>query len=256
MRPTEAINVVETVLRDLIREVIGDAWQSDPSINLQKLEENKANEIGGRRGAIVSNDLLDFAEFLQVRSIIDNQWNHFAQVLKNRDYFNQCMSRLGVFRNPSMHSRDLLPFEEALVIGMTGEIRNLVTKWRSTKGPDMKYYPEITLITDSLGNRLSSGQHTGSKLRPGQTISFKCIGTDPEGRELSWELRVTSKGGSMIMLDGAKGDDVTLTWHVEEQHVRDGAYINIQMSSSGKYHRDGEIDAQFTSRYDVLPPLR
>jgi hypothetical protein len=47
----------------------------------------------------------------------------------------------------------------------------------------------------------------------------------------------------MIMVDGAKGDD-----------VRDGAYINIQMRSSGEYHRDGEIDAQFTSRYDVLPP--
>ena len=56
------------------------------------------------------------------------------------------------------------------------------------------------------------------------------------------------------MVDGAKADDVTLTWHVEEHHVRDGAYINIQMRSSGEYHRDGEIDAQFTSRYDVLPP--
>jgi hypothetical protein len=57
----------------------------------------------------------------------------------------------------------------------------------------------------------------------------------------------------MIMVDGAKGDDVTLTWHVEEHHVRDSAYINIHMRSSGEYHRDREIDAQFTSRYDVLP---
>lgn len=66
MQPTEAINLVEVVLRDLIREVIGDSWQSDPSIDVQKLEGKREEERAKRRGVLVSDDLLAFTEFTQL----------------------------------------------------------------------------------------------------------------------------------------------------------------------------------------------
>ena len=40
-----------------------------------------------------------------------------------RKTFDVYMDRLEEFRNPPMHSRTLVPFEVALVEGMTGEIR-------------------------------------------------------------------------------------------------------------------------------------
>ena len=58
------------------------------------------------------------------------------------------------------------------------------------------------------------------------------------------------------MVDGAKGDDVTLTWHVEEHHVRDGAYINIQMRSSGEYHRVGKSTHSSRADTTFFRPLR
>ncbi|WP_280831537.1 hypothetical protein [Mycolicibacterium frederiksbergense] len=255
MHPTEAINLAERVLRELIREIKGDDWKSHPTIDVQQLEQKRGDDLRKRRGVFGTDDLINFLEFYHLRDIIEKNWSQFEAALGKKKYFTVYMDRLEGFRNPVMHSRELRPFEVQLVHGIVGEIMNLVTEWRSVKGPDMTYYPLITQVTDSFGNVLESGHHTGVKLRPGQEVTFRCVGTDPQARELSWELRAISKGGSMIMVDAEKGNDVTLTWHVEEQHVREGAYINIQMSSDGDYHRDGEIDAQFTSRYDVLPPL-
>jgi len=251
----EAINLVEVVLRELIREVIGEDWQSIGDVDLDRLRGALKNETDRRRGAIVPTDLLDFADFVLLQLIIDQKWEHFGPVLKSRKNFKVYMDRLGAFRNTAMHSRVLLTFEEALVTGMTGEIRNQVTIWRSEQGPDMKYFPEIVSVTDSFGMQLRNGKVTETILRPGQTVTFRCAGTDPHGRLLRWELRVVSRGGSMIMEDARKGDEVTLTWEVVDNHIRENADIWITMWSDSPHHRHGEYDERYHLHYHALPPV-
>lgn len=222
---------------------------------MAKLQRVRQAEADRRRGVSVPADLLDFADFLLLQLIIDARWDKFKPILKSSKIFNVYMDRLGAFRNTAMHSRPLLAHEHALIEGITGEILSLVAVWRSEKGPDMNYYPVATEISDGYGNVLRPGMHvTSVKLRPGDLVRIKCIGTDPHGRELSWVLRTMSQSGSMILEDQAKGDEVELRWSVHDHQVREFSYVNITMTSDGKYHREGDIDLQFACSYEVLPP--
>jgi hypothetical protein len=220
------------------------------------LEAARSNELTRRRGAKVSEDLLDFTEFIQLRAIIGYHWEKFKPVLKSQKIFNVYMDRLGAFRNPTMHTRPLLEFETYLVRGIVGEIRNLVTLYRSEQGPDMNYYPEITQVTDTThGITITQLMQTGIILRPGNTVTFKCVATDPQDRDLEWVMYTTSKGGHHIMRDQANGDEVTLTWNVEDHDVRLNAAVSIRVTSSGEYHRHGDWDQERLFHYRVDPPV-
>ncbi|MCA4727047.1 MULTISPECIES: hypothetical protein [Mycolicibacterium] len=206
MQPYEAITLVERVLRDLIREVMAEGWRDDPAVRIDRLEDKLAAERAKRRGTIASSDLIEYLEFHQLREIIgrDQNWARFEPILGKKKYFETYMDRLEGFRNPTMHGRQLYPFEQSLVVGIVGEITNQVTIWRSEQGPDLKYYPEIVSVTDSFGRQPRNGTPAELCVRPGDCITFKCIGSDPHGRLLRWELRVKSRGGSMITEDGAR----------------------------------------------------
>jgi hypothetical protein len=49
MRSTEAINLVEVVLWNLVGEVLGDAWLTDPQVDIDKLKVSQRNEADWRR---------------------------------------------------------------------------------------------------------------------------------------------------------------------------------------------------------------
>ncbi|WP_241473821.1 hypothetical protein [Mycolicibacterium neoaurum] len=256
MQPTDAILLVEQVLRDLIREVLGTGWRQTPKLEIENLEKAKARETERRRGVRLPQDLLEYADFAVLQLIIKNHWERFKPALGSSKMFNVYMERLGAFRNATMHSRPLMPFEEALVIGMTGEIRNLTAIWRSERGPDKLYYPSIISVRDSFGERLSNNGTTDTILRPGLQVEFTCAATDPQGRELLWELRVQSRGGSMIHESGARGDEVKLYWDVHDHHVRDCEMLIIILEAKdAKYHRHGEFDDVWNLVYCVEPPL-
>lgn len=246
---------IEVVLRDLVREVIGDAWQSESYIDIAKLESKRDEERAKRRGVAVSDDLLAFTEFLQLQKIIERNWTKFEPALKKKKYFDVYMDRLAGFRNPAMHSRTLLPFEAALVEGIVGEFRNLVAIYRSTQGPDMKYYPEIESIVDSFGTRITTNIKPDVILRPGDEVSFKCAATDPHGRELTWEMWTLTNQHQRQETHHANGDVVSFRWIVTDENVQESSTVTIQLTSSGPYHRHGTIDDAMLFWYRVDPPL-
>ncbi|WP_079672365.1 hypothetical protein [Mycobacteroides abscessus] len=257
MQPYEAITLVERVLRDLIREVMGDDWQNDPAIKIEELENKRSADFAKRRGIIASSDLIEYLEFHQLKRIVvrTTNWGKFEPALGKKKYFQTYMDRLEGFRNATMHGRPLFPFEQSLVVGIVGEITNQVTIWRSERGPDMKHYPEIISVTDSLGRQLKGDDPEMVSVRPGDCISFACVGSDPHGRVLTLGLRVKSTGGSMIWQTGAKGNEVTLCWNVIEGQVQDGADVWITLESNGQFHKHGDFDDRLYLAYDVLPPL-
>lgn len=257
VQPYEAITLVERVLRDLIREVLGENWRSDPAVSIDRLDAKRTAETVKRRGTIASSDLIEYLEFYELKEIVkrDQNWAMFEPVLGKKKYFETYMDRLEGFRNPTMHGRLLYPFEESLVLGIVGEITNQVTIWRSQQGPDMKYYPEIISVTDSFGRQLRSGTPAELGVRPGDCIAFRCVGSDPHGRSLRWELRVKSRGQSMIEEDSREGEHVTLYWNVHPNQIQEGADVWISLESDGQYHRHGEFDDRFYLAYHVLPPL-
>ena len=257
MEPSEAINVVESVLRQAIREVLGDGWSDGTGVNLTALEQRRANEAKHRAGVVVDGDLLAYTYLRDLQEIVRQRWPLFEPIFKDQPRFTVYMGRLEDFRNAPMHSRSLLPFERDLLAGIAGEFRNVLTLWRSERAPDMTWYPRIESITDSLGNSIVPSEQVyvivPARLQVGDLLTFRCVGWDPEDRELTWTLHAMAAQGPQ--LDQQVGADATLSWTVQEEHVSEESIVVIQMKSSGRYHRSlTGVDASVSVFYAVDPP--
>jgi len=258
MEPTEAINALEVAFRELIRMVWGRDWLAKSKVDVAKLEEKLRVEQAKRRGAVVSTDLLDYTEFTQLGNILLGNWGDFAPALGKKQYAQAYIDRLNGLRNPTMHSRVLLPFERDLLAGIVGEFRNLVAIYRSQKGDDMKYYPVIDSSVDSFGNKSGVEMIGKFRLEVGDKVSFTCRGTDPQGRALSWTLLIMQNmvPDSLERVAYATGTTVTLNWTVGGKQVGEDAIASIQMESDGEFHRLATTDARSQFYYSINPPSR
>jgi hypothetical protein len=258
VEPSDAISVVETVLRQAVRHILGEDWSTGTGVDLQECEARRTEESKSRHGAVVDQDLLAYTYLWDLEKIVLRNWEQFKPIFKDQARFKVYMALLEDFRNAPAHSRSLLPYERDLLSGIAGEFRNVLTLWRSQRAPDMTWYPRIDSLTDSLGNRLdafgpSALVSLSVRLKVGDLITFRCIGWDPEDRELTWTLDVIGDLGSP--LDVQTGADVTLTWQVREIHVSEATFVTITLKSSGQYHRYSTgSDASVSVQYSVDPP--
>jgi hypothetical protein len=264
MEPFEAINVVEKVLRELIEVVLrkhhGDDWLRHTGLREERLTEwevRRAEEEARRPGGTVDNRLISYSHLFELKTIINKRWEAFNECLGNKRTFDVYMKRLEDFRNAPMHSRELLPFERSLVDGIAGEIRNKVTIYRSKLEGERQFFPRIERVVDSYGSTQDDGSSrpslarevkTGLTLHPGDQVSYWCAGWDPDGRALRWDLRV-----DMVNIDTATGNEVTLKWDVQDEHIGESKFVDIRLSSDRPYHRHSACDDQVTFRYSVLP---
>ena len=254
MEPTEAINLVEVVLRDLVRLVLGDAWMQSRRVVLADLEAKRTEDKAKRRGTAVNEDLLAYTEFTQLQAIILDNWEKFQPALGKKKYIDAYFSRLSGFRNPTMHSRTLREFERDLVNGIVGELRNLVVIYRTERGPDMEYYPRIEQVTDSFGNNPNDQLDVAVKarLKVGDVVKFDCRGWDPQDRTLIWQMR---EGMGFFNISAeAQGSEVTLELHVADELVQERLLVSIDMKSDGRHHRNRYWDDHCRFYYTVDPP--
>lgn len=271
VKPAEAINLVEVLLRGLVRQILGEDWKQHQSVDVARLEELRGEEVRKRRGAIVSNDLLDFTEFTQLQRIILGNWERFKPALGNKKYIDVYFERLNGFRNPAMHSRELLPFEVDLVHGIVGELRNILAIYRSNMSDAMAHYPSIDLVSDQFGNCYTHPTEfgaravaTGLRLALGETLTFTCMATDPLGRDLRWIVRA-ARGEVNAYKDTPlgtwEGAESVIHVPISEEYVGEHFVVNIVLRSNSIYARhpyDGSFVAEFDDAcsfvYAVNPP--
>jgi hypothetical protein len=257
----EAITTAESDLRALIREVLGDGWLTKSDIEAARLEVKRAEDRKRRPGSVVDDDLLSYTEFYELKDIVVRNWDEFTDVWRSRRYFEAIFERLADFRNPNAHSRQLLPFEEHLVLGLSGEIRNTITLHRSTTAVTGEHYPILELIEDSLGNRFvpTEEQQSGSGFRipvtfsVGETVTFKLKAWDPQGRDIRWTVTFFGRiPQQSLELDGS---DVSFDWEISKDEVGDNTpLIGVTMSSTGRYHRNRKNDSFVSLYVSVAPP--
>lgn len=254
MEPTEAVNLVERELRLMVTELLPD-WHTRKPIDVADLERKRDQDKRKRRGSVVDDKLINYTEFHHLKQLIADNWNAFTPALGKQKYLVAYLDRLEGFRNPAMHGRDLLPFEEHLVQGIVGEFRNLISIYRSIKGPDMNYYPTIEDVTDSFG-RVRTGYSDSTpqqfmRVQVGDRVTFRCRGHDPQGRTLRWEFALHM---GWLGTWEYEGEDVTLTWTVEDSRVIQEAVVYVRMRSDGAYHRMLGYDESVTFFYSIDPP--
>lgn len=272
--PSVALTTCENALRELMRSAYsgtwGSVWIEKVATEKQRArwDEHRAAERAlDRKGVTaLSGRELEYSYFYDLVDIADRHWEPLSSALGKKGKTLPLIKRFGELRDMIAHGRTLLRFEEELLSGIAGQIRNQVTIYMSSQDQLGDYYPRIDSIIDSFGNEIvPASRHskdseiagsckTDLTLRPGQTVSFRCRGTDPQQRDLTWRLPGQPMGTTADEVTVASGDEAILSLLVTGQHVRAQATVEIYLTSTGQFHRCGRFDQRAFFRYEVVPP--
>jgi hypothetical protein len=261
-----SVGAAETDLRELVerklRAAFGAEWFA--KCGLTEAEIAEAVKRMGREGTRLaasgaSTRPLDFIELGQLLRVIEKNWHLLKGALGNKNTTTAFLGTLASLRLPSAHSRDLLPHELHLLAGIAGYFRNIVTIDRSAMDPSGEFYPVIEKVTDQLGNRFVASEsksgldflvRTTIRLEVGQTLTFACVGWDPQGRDLTWTL-----GKYLLPVRAtAHGTEVSLEYLLGREDVGEVIHFEIKATSAGEFHRSGSYDDHVVMQYAVNPP--
>ncbi|MGH9438052.1 MAG: Swt1 family HEPN domain-containing protein [Terriglobia bacterium] len=193
MDVTQALHDAENALRDLINEVLkqafGDNWIDNSGVTqdkIRKWRDTKRIEEKNQEAGVAEERLLYYADFSDLATILNKHWDgYFAKILGDWETFKIRLADLKRLRNSDAHRRELLPHQKSLIIGISGEIRNRIIRYRNTLENVDKYFPKIESVRDSLGDiwvagtSFPLGSYTDKILRPGESIEFVVTAYDP-----------------------------------------------------------------------------
>lgn len=271
LEPSIALSTCENALRYLMGHVFlkkyGAEWIEEVTTEKQRQgwpgrvqAEQKTRE---RRG-VAETDApgLTYANMYDLLVIAKKYWPDLQPAL--RDAY-PLLERMEKLRNPTAHSRPLVPFERELLSGIAGQIRNQVTLYMSTQDPAGDIYPRMESAVDCFGHRLTGhagpiaeifdGKVTGAIVHPGDRVQVTVTGTDPQDRALEWEL-IAPGGAHAARVISKSGAEAQLEWEVADADVGEAAILNIEMRAEGaKYLRWNRFDHRGYFQYIVRPPL-
>jgi hypothetical protein len=259
---TQALKDTENALRDFISFVLsktlGTNWERTCGVSpdrFEKWEKRKTDEAARQESGAVDERLIYYADFYDLKTILQKQWQHFSPALGDWKTIEVMLSELEKLRDPDAHRRELLPHQKNLVLGICGEIRTKIARFRSKQETSESYYPTIEFIADNLGNSWKSGQkrqiRTGLTLRPGTELQFVVTASDPLGEQLEYAFSF-DQGGFGNLLKWTHEN--TCSFLVIEDHVGKSFNANVSIRSKRKYHAHKDFDDWVFFIYEVLPP--
>lgn len=272
LTPTEALTTIERSLRQLFALAfaggLGSDWFEQVTTEGQRATwaARRAAE-GARRepkGVVLGNQsLIEFSELWELIQMAEKHWAHLAAALGKQKAVMPFLRRVDDLRNTTAHSRQLLPFEEDLLSGIAGEIRNRVTIYMNSIPDDNEYWARMESVTDGMGHTIdglvtiqTSNPHidTGTTLRVGDIVTFDCWGTDPQGRAMSWSIAFLPNDYSIPQIEAQVGDHVQFVWTVQSYHASALTSVQITMKADSPSHRHSEGWDGFAGfLYKVLP---
>ncbi|HEX8081561.1 MAG TPA: Swt1 family HEPN domain-containing protein [Jatrophihabitans sp.] len=194
----EALETLETGLRLVIKEVVGEDWVSQVK-DAESLAGRVTTEEHQRDGVITSTDPIDYTMFYQLLGMIKSNWQKFQPVFLDQKRFEVWMKEADHVRNAIAHQRPLVNHEQDLISGISLQIRNLITLFRTRQMSSNEYYPVIESARDNFGRDGHSdddiiytkvkGDAPPIRIDVGQTVIVTCVGSDPRERDLEWICR-------------------------------------------------------------------
>ncbi|MEU4564456.1 hypothetical protein AB0F72_39260 [Actinoplanes sp. NPDC023936] len=269
MEPTEALRSIETALRLLIIDVLGESsWLSSPGApDPGRLEEKQSEEAKRRDGVFVSQNLIDYAETYHLTAMVEKSWEKFKPALKDRGRTLAFFGILEDIRNSVAHSRELAPFERDLISGISGQIRSQVSIYRSQQVRDGRYYPLIEAVKDNFGSEGQTDQGRGirrtMRLDVGQTLTFEGSAFSARNKAVRWQVvpKVDSIFGAHDekAIDAGEGETFRFDYTVKEQDVHETFAVEIRIAADSRFHRYGGnspvgFDDSRMFLYAVNPP--
>jgi hypothetical protein len=175
-------------------DAFGDDWltriASAETIAKWKQKREEERKRRATRGvATVPNELLAHAEFYELVNVARKHWEPLQAALGKKAETLPLLARFDRLRNTVAHSRETLPFEDDLLAGIAGEMRNRVARYTSEQDPGGQFFARIEFAMDSLGHEASPLRGAAGSLMAvtdatvyvGDQIRFTCRATDPQG---------------------------------------------------------------------------
>jgi hypothetical protein len=262
MDVTQALRDTENALRDFIAATLerslGREWLHSCGVTpdrVAKWRERKSEEQRRQEAGVVDERLLYYADFYDLKTILKKHWQgDFSEALGEWRRFEVLFDELARYRDPDAHRRELLPHQQSLILGITGDIRSRLVRWRSRRERADDCFPRIESARDSLGNMwvpsLASASDlfsTGTTLRPGDKIDFVVTARDPEDLPLEYNLEVAGGNASGWQASGV------FSLGIEEAHIAATLFITLSIRSPRSYHAKARCDDDVVFCYRVLP---
>lgn len=256
---TQALKDTENSLRDFISTVLsgrfGQDWLVQCGVStdrLTKWDERKQSEAKRQEAGVVEERMLYYADFYDLKTILKKHWqSEFSKVFGDWKTMEVWLSEMEKLRDPDAHRRELLPHQKHLVLGISGEIRTRLIKYRSKLETSEDAFPRIESARDSLGNIFSYGRGLAKSpyiLRPGDSIDYVITASDPRGAILQYGMTVSGHHHSPIWQDAN-----FFRLEVSDAHIRRDFGVMFWIRSSRQYHAHTDYDDSVTFHYDVLP---
>jgi hypothetical protein len=274
LEPSVAVQTCEDALRQLMsyayKEAYGEKWlekisSADQRANWQHRYEQELKKRKQKGVAVVPNVGLAYSDLSELLGFFSKHWDPiepaFGATAKSET--RALLTRFEGLRNTAMHSRTPVVFEQELLSGIAGQIRNQVTRFMSAQDPGGDFYPRIESIIDSYGTRYPvNPDYPGENdyvvsdqiLHPGQRVTFTCVATDPQDRTLALILR-TERSTEGTSARSTSGQPAEVYWDVLETDVRLKCVVSISLVAvDAQYHRYGDYDQRVSFGYRVDPP--
>jgi Swt1-like HEPN len=134
----QVLKDTENSLRDFIALILSEKLGSDwvdkcgvPSERILKWRERKQIEVKRQEAGAVDERLIYYADFYDLKTIFKEHWQYFAQALGDLKTMVVWLSEFEKLRDPDAHGRELLPHQKNLLLGISGELRTKIARYRS-----------------------------------------------------------------------------------------------------------------------------
>jgi hypothetical protein len=269
---TQALKDAENALRDFIASILskklGAYWANDCGVSperVQRWQERKAEEEKRQRFGTIEERLIYYADFYDLKRILKKNWeDEFSQAFGDWKIMEVWLDELGRLRDPDAHRRELLPHQKHLAIGIVGEIRTRIVRYRSKQETREDYYPRIESVRDIYGNIWTfesdlKSIDAGTILRPGDKIDIVITASDPFAEDIEYG-HLCSRPGSMISPQSTylknsfwvRKNSFSIT--ISEEDVGENLSVISYIRSLRKYHADKYYDDCIWFYYIVRPP--
>lgn len=263
MDPTQALKDTENALRDFIafmlNKHLGSEWETKCGVSEERLgrwKERKEVEKKRQESGASDERLIYYSDFYDLKTILRKHWSLFSDAFGDLKTFDVWLGELEKLRDPDAHRRELLPHQKHLILGLSGEIRTKIARYRSSLETAESYYPRIEFAADNLGNSWKVGESAWvkpfNKLRPGDILEFVVTASDPLEGPLEYGCIVRQGTPGVADVEWTKNNQFTVK--ITEELVGSSLFVRFEIRSGRKFHAHRFYDDYVMFNYEVLPP--
>lgn len=251
-------NALKDFIAFILSENLGEEWETECGVSPERLsrwQELKEAAASRQETGVAAEPLISYADIRDLKTILQKHWQYFAPALGDQTTLEVYLAELAKLGDSGLFRRDFLPHHQNLILGISGELRTRMARYRSQQETTEPLYPRIEYAADNLGNSWRPGESnfisTGMKLRPGDLLELAITATDPLGEPLEYQYAFnTGSPGVGLLWSGEN----TFTFQVTDKYVGNLFFATLSIRSKRKYHAHGDHDDYVIFIYQVLPP--